>query len=84
MFCNWLGISSFGYGGFNFIMMLGILFVLIAIAYFAFNKSAQNRNFVPVREESPSEVIRILNARLANGDITEEEYRSIKNQILNG
>lgn len=82
MFCRWFGIGGYGFGGFNFIMMLGILIILFAIAYFAFNKSTQNRNFVPVREEVPTDAVRILNERFAKGEISEAEYRSIRDQIL--
>ncbi len=63
-------------------MMLALLLILFAIAFFAFYKSTQTKNFVPVRTESPDEALRILNERFARGEISEAEYRAIRNQIL--
>ncbi len=86
MFCNRFGVGSYGlsgygYGGPNIIMMIGVFLVLLVIAYFIY-KTSQNKNSNIAYEKISPKAIEILNERFASGEISEEEYRSRKNQIL--
>ncbi|WP_411676216.1 SHOCT domain-containing protein [Caproicibacter sp.] len=87
MYCNGFGLGGYGYGGFGFggiAMMIGFLLILGLVIYFIYQSG---RRTVPSKaaayEEISPRAIEILNERFARGEISEEEYRSRKNQILN-
>lgn len=87
MFCNRFGVGSFGfggsygYGGFNLFMMIPMLIILFLAAYFIY-KAIGRRNLNFADGISSSKAIDILNEKFARGEISEEEYKAKKNQIL--
>lgn len=85
MYCNVFGGSGYGfgrmYGGPNFFMMIPMIVLLLVIVYLIF-KAYNNRQLASVvSPPASSKAINILNERFAKGEITEEEYKSIKEQI---
>jgi putative membrane protein len=87
MFCNRFGVGgygfggSYGYGGFNFFMMIPMIIILFLVAYFIY-KVINSRNLNFTVGTSSSKAMAILNERFAKGEISEEEYETKKNQIL--
>jgi putative membrane protein len=69
------------YGGPNFFMMIPMLVLLLAIVYLIY-KAFSNRQLASVvSPPGSSKAMNILNERFAKGEITEEEYKSIKEQL---
>ena len=86
MFCNQYGIGSygftgFGYGGPHIMMIVGIILTILAIVYFV-NKTNRNKSSNMVYAKIPRSAIDILDERFANGEMSVEEYRSRRNQLL--
>lgn len=85
MYCNVFGGSGYGfgrmYGGPNFFMMIPMLILLLVFVYLIY-KVFSNRQLASVASPPASlKAMSILNERLAKGEITEEEYKSIKEQL---
>ncbi|MEY8001703.1 SHOCT domain-containing protein [Clostridium sp. Mt-5] len=80
MFCNGFG-TYYGYGGFNLIIMIPVLIVCLLIAYFIY-KAISSRNLNLATNISSAKAMSILNERFAKGEISEEEYKTKKNQML--
>ena len=74
---------GYGYGsnmmGGVFGMIIPI--IIIAIIVFAVYKLMQNKNIKDIGTKDSS--LDILNERFARGEISEEEYNSKKNELLN-
>lgn len=73
---------GYGFGGYNFFMMIPTFIVVSLVVYFIY-KALNNKNINYVSDTSSSKALSILNERLAKGEISEEEYKTKKNQILN-
>jgi putative membrane protein len=85
MYCNVFGGSGYGfgrmYGGPNFFMMIPMIVLLLVFAYLIY-KAFSNRQLASVvSPPGSSKAMNILNERFAKGEITEEEYKSIKEQL---
>lgn len=79
---NGYGISGYGYNmmtnGWGWIMMLGII-VLFTLAVIAFIGYIKTHHLSPVIEVNLA--VQILDERYARGEITNEEYKTKKNEI---
>lgn len=80
MFCNGFGFRG-SYGGPNFFMMIPMIVILLVAAYFIY-KAINSKNLNFAVDTSSSKAMAILNERFASGEISEEEYKIKKNQIL--
>lgn len=85
MYCNVFGGSGYGfgrmYGGPNFFMMIPMIVLLLVIVYLIY-KTFSNRQLASVvSPPASSKAMNILSERFAKGEITEEEYKSIKEQL---
>jgi Predicted membrane protein len=85
MYCNVFGGSGYGfgrmYGGPNIFMMIPMI-VLLLVFVFLIYKVINNRHLTSVvSPPGSSKAMSILNERFAKGEITEEEYKSIKEEI---
>lgn len=80
-----LGCSRFGFsgalGGYHLFMMIPMLIILFLIGYLIY-KSLNVNTSSNFGDGSSTKAISILKERLAKGEITEEEYESIKKQII--
>lgn len=85
MYCNVFGGSGYGfgrmYGGPNFFMMIPMIVLLLIVAYFIYKIFSNRQLASAISPPVSSKAMNILNERLAKGEITEEEYKSIKEQI---
>ena len=86
MFCNRFAaggyaMGGYGFGGPNFMMMIPILVLFLVIGYFVL-KAIQGRKMELAVVETSTQALNILNERFANGEINEQEYQSIKRQLL--
>ncbi|WP_238881810.1 SHOCT domain-containing protein [Clostridium sp. YIM B02551] len=84
MFCNGLGYGRFGgygYGGAGFFMMIPMIIILLLVIYFVY-KAINKKDISSVANRTSSNAIDILNERFAKGEISEEEYRARKEQLL--
>jgi Predicted membrane protein len=84
MFCNGLGYGRFGgygQGGVGFIMMIPMLIILLLAIYFVY-KAISKKDVNLATNRVSSNAIDILNERFAKGEISEEEYRARKEQLL--
>jgi putative membrane protein len=76
----WNGMWS---GGGIFMGIFWILIIVIVL-YFVFrNNNPINNNQNHQKRNSTDEALRILNEKYVNGEISEEEYKNKKNNILN-
>ncbi|TCS78231.1 SHOCT domain-containing protein [Tepidibacillus fermentans] len=84
------------YGGYGFLWMIGIIILVVILMflfrrrrYFMGNCYHRNHHYNeyysdPVQPKSPNqEALEILKARFAKGEITEEEYKKMKEIIKN-
>lgn len=79
MFCSGFGFGG-PYGGGGFFMMIPMLLILLITVYFihkAFNNNKNNSTHI-----FSSKAMNILNERFAKGEISEEEYISKKQKIV--
>jgi len=71
----------------SMIVGLIILAVIIGVVVYIVNKLSnvylQSRKQAPMNSSAKEEALLILNKRLANGEISEEEYERKKNLIIN-
>ncbi|MBE8539043.1 SHOCT domain-containing protein [Geoglobus acetivorans] len=75
------GFDGMGYGyGLGFIWQIIWLVVIIAVIYLVINALSQNRGGSSSGEESRA--LRILDERFARGEISAEEYRKLKEELL--
>ncbi|MBL4931778.1 SHOCT domain-containing protein [Clostridium paridis] len=84
MFCNGLGYGRFGgygYGGAGFLMMIPMVIILLLVIYFVY-KAINKKDISLAANRTSSNAIDILNERFAKGEISEEEYRARKEQLL--
>lgn len=85
MYCNVFGGSGYGfgrmYGGPNFFMMIPMIVLLLVLVYFIYKIFSNRQLASVVSPPVSSKAVNILNERFAKGEITEEEYKSIKEQI---
>lgn len=85
MYCNVFGGSGYGfgrmYGGSNFFMMIPMIVLLLVIAYFVYKIFSNKQLASVVSPPASAKAMNILNERFAKGEITEEEFKSIKEQI---
>ena len=84
MFCNGFGYGRFGgygQGGAGFIMMIPMLIILLLVIYFVYKAISRKDVNLAVNRTS-SNAVDILNERFAKGEISEEEYRARKEQLL--
>lgn len=85
MYCNVFGGSGYGfgrmYGGPNIFMMVPMIVVLLVIVYLAYKVFSNRQLASVVSPPGSSKAMNILNERFAKGEITEEEYKSIKEKI---
>ncbi|GEM_PF-6940700 len=59
-------------------IMIGMILAFVAITYFSIRNQNLNVAYVKIR---PNE-IELLDERLANGEISYEEYQIVRNQLL--
>ncbi|MDF1496078.1 hypothetical protein [Caproiciproducens sp. CPB-2] len=61
-------------------IMAGIILALLAITYFSIKNQYRNLNaaYVKIRPDA----MELLNERFDNGEISYEEYRILRNQLL--
>ena len=86
MFCNRFAagdyaLGGYGLGGSNFMMMIPILILFLVMGYFVL-KAIQGRKMNVAVVETSTQALNILNERFAKGEINEQEYQSIKRQLL--
>jgi putative membrane protein len=84
MMGNGFGIGGFGMMGGGSLMMVILLVLIGLLFYLALNKSTpvQKDANIPVQQAIHSEALNIAKMRLANGEITIEEFDQIKNNLL--
>lgn len=77
----------YGYGlmsGGGIFMGIFWLLIIVVVLYFVFrnnNNSGNNHN--SFNKNSTNEALRILNEKYVNGEISEEEYKHKKKNLLN-
>lgn len=84
MFCRFAqgGFGSVGYGfGGAGVMMMILFLAILAFAVYFMVKTINRRSSGSVSHFAP-QPIEILNERLAKGDISEEEYESIRKRMI--
>ena len=75
---------GFGWSAYGVLMMIPMIVIFIAFIYLLvkiFNNSDRHTSIRQPQNNS-LKAIDILNERFANGEITEEEYKNKKEQIL--
>lgn len=72
---------GYGFGGGAIIMMIAFLVILTVTIYFLV-KADGNRNAGHSASRTVPQAVEILNERLAKGEISEEEYQSRKNRMM--
>ncbi|SHH17858.1 putative membrane protein [Thermosipho atlanticus DSM 15807] len=79
---GWYGIWPFGFGIISF--MFGLIFMIVfgVIIYFLFKNIFNPNSNKNHSKGDEYEMIRILNEKLAKGEISEEEYLRKKEFIL--
>ncbi|MGM0640670.1 MAG: SHOCT domain-containing protein [Thermotogota bacterium] len=71
--------------GGGFFMGLFWILIIAAVLYFVFrnnNTGNQNNNNNNSKRNSTDEALKTLNERYVNGEISEEEYKEKKNNLL--
>lgn len=89
MFCHGFNFGGYGFTGYGFggpaMMLILIILTVLGIVYFV-SRNNQNKNATAMPEYgkvSPSvNAVDILNERFAKGEINQEEYQSMKREIL--
>ena len=78
------GMGGFGMMGGGSLMMIILLVFIGLLFYLALNKQTpiQKDINIPIQPAVNTEALNIAKARLANGDITVEEFEQIKNNLL--
>ncbi|MGX8702281.1 SHOCT domain-containing protein [Caproiciproducens sp.] len=59
-------------------IVIGVILALLAITYFSIGNQGLNMASVKIRPDA----IELLNERFADGEISYEEYRMLRNQLL--
>jgi Predicted membrane protein (DUF2078). len=59
-------------------IMIGMILAFVAITYFSIRNQSLNVAYVKIRPDE----IELLDERLANGEISYEEYQIVRNQLL--
>lgn len=59
-------------------IMIGMILAFVAITYFSIRNQSLNVAYVKIRPDE----IEFLDERLANGEISYEEYQIVRNQLL--
>ncbi|WP_160691782.1 SHOCT domain-containing protein [Clostridium sp. C2-6-12] len=86
MYCNVFGGGGYGFGimyggGPNFFMMIPMIVLLLVFVYLMYKVFSNKQLASAYSPPASAKAMSILNERLAKGEITEEEYKSIKEQI---
>lgn len=59
-------------------IMIGMILAFVAITYFSIRNQSLNPAYVKIRPDE----IELLDDRLANGEISYEEYQIVRDQLL--
>ncbi|TQI67273.1 SHOCT domain-containing protein [Clostridium sp. KNHs216] len=59
-------------------IMIGMILAFVAITYFSIRNQSLSPAYVKIRPDE----IELLDERLANGEISYEEYQIVRNQLL--
>lgn len=87
---GWSGFGPYGFGGYSligsFISFIFLIIFLVVIYFIVkkifFNGNFEFKNIGKNNKNEEYDVIKILNEKLAKGEITEEEYLRKKELIL--
>ena len=78
-FSNGYGYHDGFYGGGGFFMMLLVLIIVLAAVFIIVRTKKQGT--ISQFSQSDSSALKILNERFAKGEISEEEYKKMKETI---